>query len=167
MDESEFIKQVSSVESASAKVAGDFMLEVGNSRNNYTVLFDVRNVASTQFVISPYNQSCLQVNFNQGGIIITPDDFVFDVPQDEFINVSNLPGLVSIREMIHGLQQYFINPNPNGNIDLNSGLYFSHYYIVKSAFRKGFLVDMYVQRLKEIGEENDFWGLGPLELFNP
>ena len=90
-----------------------------------------------------------------GGIIVTPNDFVFNVEQSGLVRVGDLPPMCSIREMGLGSENYKKNPTPSDNMDNNFGLFFLHYYIVKSAIARGFEINFF-NDLITIGEENGF-----------
>jgi hypothetical protein len=122
----------------------------------YTLIIDPENVVGAQFVLSPTNEDCLQIFYSDGGgIIVTPNDFVFNVEQDGFVKVLNLPPMCSIREMVAGFDEYKKNPNPSDNLDNNFGLFYFHYYIFKSAKAKGFSIPM-LKDLYYIGKKNGF-----------
>ncbi|MGE0077982.1 MAG: hypothetical protein AB7S48_09000 [Bacteroidales bacterium] len=161
----ELIEYIKQVDNTKSEVISDYTIKVLNSLDDFYALIDSREVVDIQFIVSPFNQKCLQIYYANGGVIITPDDFVFDVQQDELIKVTNLPDVCSIREMIVGLQNYFTDPDSCANEDLNMGTYFFHYYILKSALRRRFPVDNFLKQTFRIGNKNDFWGIGSLELF--
>lgn len=166
MDVDRLVNEIAKVEFTRVKLVSGAAVEVFNMLEGYSALIDSRRVVSTRFVESPFKQVCLQIFYADGGLIISPNDFVFDVKQDELVRVDNLPAICSVREMVQGLDAYLSSPNPSENLDLSMGLYCFHYYIVKSALRHGFPVDGFVENLKRIGEDNGFWGLGSMEIFS-
>ena len=166
MDVDRLVNEIAKVELTRVKLVSSAAVEVFNMLEGYSALIDSLRVVSTRFVESPFKQVCLQIFYADGGLIISPNDFVFDVKQDELVRVDNLPAICSVREMVEGLDAYLRSPNPSENLDLSMGLYCFHYYIVKSALRHGFPVDGFVENLKRIGEENGFWGLCSMEIFS-
>lgn len=166
MDVDRLVNEIAKVELTRVKLVSSAAVEVFNMLEGYSALIDSLRVVSTRFVESPFKQVCLQIFYADGGLIISPNDFVFDVKQDELVRVDNLPAICSVREMVEGLDAYLRSPNPSENLDLSMGLYCFHYYIVKSALRHGFPVDGFVENLKRIGEDNAFWGLCSMEIFS-
>ena len=121
-----------------------------------TAIIDCNEVLFSEFITSPRGENCLQIFCSDGGgIIVTPTDFVFNVEQDEFVRVENLPPMCSIREMSVGFDTYRRNPNPTKNFDKDLGLFYLHYYIMKSALSKGFNVE-FITELYDIGLKNGF-----------
>jgi hypothetical protein len=157
MDKSEIIEQLAQIIAVKTESNNNsFQLIISNELKDYTITIDCDDVIFTRFISSPMNENCLQIFFSdEGGIIVTPNDFVFNVEQDEFVKVNNLPPLCSISEMVLGFESYKKNPNPSVNIDNNFGLFYLHYYIFKSAIKKGFHVPMLAD-LYNIGLENGF-----------
>jgi hypothetical protein len=155
MDKNKLIAELKQIESTSI-IDNNNLLEITNQLNGYTAKINCEDVIFTQNIKSPMGDECLQIFYSDGGgIIVTPDDFVFDVVQDGLVNVSDLPPMCSIREMMYGFEKYLQNPNPSENIDNNMGLFYLHYYIMKSAIAKGFQLPMF-KELSEIGLENGF-----------
>lgn len=166
MDAGRLLNEIAKVEFTRVKMVSSTVVEVSNMLVGYSVLIDSSKVVGIGLVESPFNQLCLQISYGDGGIIITPDDFAFDVKQDEFIRVVNLPTICSVREMIQGFDTYLYNTIPSDNLDVNHGLYCFHYYILKSALRHGFPVDDFIESLRKIGVDNNFWGLSSMEMFS-
>lgn len=157
MDKKEIIEQLEQIKSVKVEsINNSIQLLVNTNLKGYTIKIDCENVTDTQFISSPMNEDCLQIFFSdEGGIIVTPNDFVFNVEQDEIVQVDNLPPMCSIREMVLGFEKYKNNPIPSVNMDNNFGLFYFHYYIFKSAIKKGFIVPM-LGDLYNIGLENGF-----------
>ena len=133
------------------------LIEVKTHISGYTAKINCEDVQFSQLISSPTGENCLQIFYSDGGgIIVTPNDFVFNVEQDEYIQVNDLPPMCSIREMVLGFDNYRRNPNPSKNHDNNLGLFYVHYYIMKSAVSKGFHVDL-IDQLYEIGINNGFF----------
>lgn len=163
---SDQLKQIKSVKVDS--INSSTQLLVKTDLNDYTIKIDCANVLSVQFILSPTNEDCLQIFYSDGGgIIVTQNDFVFNVVQGGFVQVVDLPPMCSIREMILGFENYKKNPNPSDNVDNNFGLFYLHYYIFKSAKAKGFNIPM-LNELYNIGKANGFLldDNKSLELFN-
>ena len=148
------LKQINSVKVDS--ISDSTQLLVETDLNDYTLKIDCENVLDAQFITSPLDEDCLQIFYSDGGgIIVTPNDFVFNVEQNGMIQVDDLPPMCSIREMIFGFENYIRNPTPSADSDNNLGLFYLHYYILKSAIAKGFNIPM-LNDLYSIGEENGF-----------
>lgn len=148
------LKQIKSVKVES--MSGSEQLFVETDLREYSVKIDCENVVDTQFISSPKNEECLQIFYSDGGgIIVTPNDFVFNVDRYGLVQVENLPLMCSIREMVSGFTSYKRNPNPSVNIDNNFGLFYLHYSIIKSAIEKGFNCAM-INDLYNIAEQNGY-----------
>ena len=149
--------QLEQIDSVRATVIKDTnRILVTTQLENYTLEVDCKYVLDTKFISSPMGEECLQIFYtDNGGIIVTPDDFVFNVEQDGYIHVANLPPMCSIRELVSGFKSYIENPNPSKNIDENLGQFYLHLYIFKSAIVKGFEIPM-IDELYKIGSKNGF-----------
>ena len=114
------IKHVKAIETVSHTI------HVTNALDNFDISLNPHDISDTNFVISPTGERVLRISMNQGGIIVTPDDYVFNVEQDEFIQVDDAPPMCSIVEMVNGLERYIQNPMPSDNMDNCVGLYYIH-----------------------------------------
>ena len=155
MNKQELIENLKQIENVTPTSKFNFV-EVKTHLNDYVAKIDCEIVLYVETISSPTTEKCLQIFYSDGGrIIVTPNDFVFNVEQDEFVQVGDLPLMCSIREMVLGFENYKRNPNPSDNLDNNFGLFYVHYYIMKSAVAKGFNVEQ-INQLYEIGIENGF-----------
>ena len=151
---SEKLEQIDSVKVMVIKDSNRLLIK--NQLIEYDLEVDCETVIDAQFISSPMGEDCLQMYYSDGGgIIVTPNDFVFDVIQDGFVQVKDLPPMCSIRELVSGFDSYRKNPNPSGNMDNNYGLFYLHYFILESAMAKGFKIPM-IEELYIIGSENGF-----------
>lgn len=133
------------------------LLNIENELNGFSLRLGLKNILDFQWVFSPFGEECIQVFLRDGGfLIISPNDFVFDVQQDGIIQVQNLPPVVSVKELLMGFEDYRQNPLPSGNYDENLGLFYFHLYIFKSALQRGIAVSM-MDELIRIGKENEIW----------
>lgn len=147
------LNQLNEIENVIAVETAGHKIHVINALADFSISLNPSEIASTDFVIGPVGQRVLRLRMSSGGIIVTPDDYVFNVEQDEFIQVDDAPPMCSITEMINGLERYVQNPIQSDNMDNCVGLYYIHYYIVKSAMKKGFKVDVFMDQLRAIDEE--------------
>jgi hypothetical protein len=147
------LNQLNQVLHVTAVETEDHKIHVTNALDAYYVDLDPQDIIDAQFIASPTGVKVLKIYFNSGGIIVTPDDYVFNVVQDEFIQVDDAPPMCSITEMIDGFERYILNPMPSDNIDNCVGLFYIHHYIIKSARKKGFKVDSFMDALDAIGEK--------------
>ena len=131
----------------------DHKIHVTNALDIYYVDINPQDIINADFIASPTGVKVLRISFKSGGIIVTPDDYVFNVEQDEMIKVDDAPPMCSMTEMINGFEKYILNPMPSDNIDNCVGLFYIHYYIVKSAMKNGFKVDSFMDALDAIAEE--------------
>jgi hypothetical protein len=114
-------------------------------------------ITDLQWVFSPYGEACVQFFLTDGGfLIVSPNDFVFDVQQTGFIQVENLPPVCSVRELMMGFEDYRHYPMPSPNYDENLGLFYLHHYIFQSADARGITVP-FMDELIRIGKENGIW----------
>ena len=144
------ISQVTAIETKTNRIL------VTNALDAYDLNLDLEDITDADFVLAPTGEKVLQISMHSGGVIVTPDDYVFDVVQDELIRVSDAPPMCSIVEMIHGFESYIKNPTLSDNRDNCVGLFYVHYYIVKSARKKGFNVDSFMDKLDAIDQEFGF-----------
>jgi hypothetical protein len=147
------LNQLNEIEHVKAFETESHTILVTNALANFDISLNPRDISDTNFVVSPTGDRVLRISMNQGGIIVTPDDYVFNVEQDEFIQVDDAPPMCSIVEMVNGLERYIQNPMPSDNMDNCVGLYYIHYYIINSARSKGFQVDALMDKLQAIGQE--------------
>jgi hypothetical protein len=147
------LNQLNQVLQVTAMETEDHKIFVTNALDSFDIYLDPQDIIDTDFVVSPTGENVLRISMHAGGIIVTPDDYVFNVEQDEFIQVDDAPPMCSIVEMITGLDRYIQNPMPSDNMDNCVGLYYIHYYIIKSARNKGFKVDAFMNQLQALGEE--------------
>lgn len=155
MDKQELIENLKQIENVTTTSKYNFV-EVETHLSGFIAKIDCEKALFAETISSPTGEKCLQIYYSDGGgIIVTPNDFVFNVEQDEFVQVADLPPMCTIREMILGFENYKGNPNPSINLDNNLGLFYIHYYIMKSAVSKGFKVEQ-LNQLYEIGIENGF-----------
>ena len=147
------LNQLNEIEHVKAIETENHKVHVTNALDNFDISLNPHDISGTDFVVSPKGDRVLRTSMNQGGVIVTPDDYVFNVEQDEFIRVDDAPPMCSIVEMVNGLERYIQNPMPSDNMDNSVGLYYIHYYILKSARNKGFQVDELMDRLQAIGQE--------------
>jgi hypothetical protein len=138
---------------------------ISNLLQEFQVRLELDEMEDCRFVVSPYGDKCLQINIFDRFVIIAPDDFVFQIIQDEQIKVDNLPPLCSIQEMQDGFSSYLSCRGKNENMDIECGNFFFQYYLVKNAVKSGIELPEYIIELYKIGKEEEFWGLGPLKLF--
>lgn len=155
MDRKELMEKLQQIENVTV-LSNNKLVEVKTLLSGYLAKIDSDDVLFTQIVPSPFGQDSLQIFYSDGGgIIVTPNDFVFNVEQDEFVRVDDLPPMCSVREMALGFDKYRRNPNPSKNFDTNLGLFYFHYYIMKSAFSKGFRFEQ-INKLYDIGLEHGY-----------
>ena len=147
------LNQLNQVLHVTAIETEDQQIFVSNALDNYDFYLDPADIIDTDFVVAPTGESVLRIIMNSGEIIVTPDDYVFNVEQDEFIRVDDAPPMCSITEMINGFERYIKNPMPSDNLDNCVGLFYIRYYIFKSARKKGFNVDSFMDKLDAIGQE--------------
>lgn len=145
--------QLNQVFGVTAIETTDQKIVVSNALDNFDIHINPEDIVSADFIIAPTGARVLRLSMNSGGIIVTPDDYVFNVEQDEFIQVDDAPPMCSITEMVNGFENYMKAPMPSDNMDNCVGLYYIHYYIIKSARKKGFKVDAFMAQLQAIGEE--------------
>jgi hypothetical protein len=151
---SDLLKRIESVKVNSINDSTHLIVETDLS--GYSINIDCENVLDALFITSPMNEDCLQIFYSDGGgIIVSPNDFVFNVKQAGLVRVGDLPPICSIREMVSGFEKYKKNPTPSDNMDNNFGLFYLHYYIIKSAIAKGFDTP-FLNDLNNIGEEYGF-----------
>ena len=132
-------------------------LRIENELSGFCLLLNVQKILDFQWVVSPFGEDCLQFFLVDGGmLILTPNDYVFDVQQDGFVQVENLPPICSVRELLMGFEDYQINPIPSHNYDENLGLFYLHLYIFRSAENHGITIPL-MDELLRIGKENDIW----------
>jgi len=133
-------------------------LTIENDLPGFSLQLDSMNVADLQWVFSPFGEECIQLFLSDGGfVIISPNDFVFDVQQEGIIQVQNLPPICSVREMLMGFEDYRENPCPSNNYDENLGLFYLHLYIIKSAESHGITILSMMEELIRTGKENGIW----------
>lgn len=150
----DLLEQIKSVKVENINDSNQIIVET--NLNDYKLNIDCENVEDAQFIISPMDEECLQIFYsNGGGIVVTPNDFVFNVVQEGLIQVDDLPPMCSMKEMITGFEHYRKNPCPSDDIDNNVALFYLHFYIFNSAIAKGFSVPM-ADDLYNIGNENGF-----------
>ncbi len=147
------LNQLNEIEHVKAIETEKHTIHVTNALANFDISLNPHDISGTDFVISPTGDRVLRISMNQGGVIVTPDNYVFNVDQDEFVHVDDAPPMCSIVEMVNGLERYIQNLMPSDNMDNCVGLYYIHYYIIKSARNKGFQVDALMDRLQAIGQE--------------
>ncbi len=153
MNPTTVLNQLNQVSQVTATETEDHKIFVTNALDSFDIYLDPQDIIDTDFVISPTGENVLRISMHAGGIIVTPGDYVFNVEQDEFIQVDDAPPMCSIVEMVNGLQRYIQNSMPSDNMDNCVGLYYIHYYIIKSARNKGFKVDAIMNQLQAIGEK--------------
>lgn len=150
------IRQMEQVRFFQRNNENTFLIE--NELAGFSLELNPENVTDLQWVFSPFGEECIQLFLKDGGfLIISPNDFVFDVQQDGFIQVQNLPPICSVREMMMGFEDYRENPCPSDNYDENLGLYYLHLYILKSAESHGIAISAMMEELIRIGKENGIW----------
>jgi hypothetical protein len=133
-------------------------LTIENDLPGFSLQIDSRNVEDLQWVFSPFGEECIQLFLLNGSfLIISPNDFVFDVQQEGIIQVQNLPPICSVREMMMGFEDYLKNPCPSSNYDENLGLFYLHLYIIKSAESHGITIQSMMEELIRIGKGNGIW----------
>jgi len=147
------LNQLNQVLQVTAIETEDHLIFVSNALDGYDIHLDPADIIDTDFVVAPTGEKVLRMSMNSGGIIVTPDDYVFNVEQDGFIHVDDAPPMCSMTEMIHGFERYILNPMPSDNMDNCVGLFYLHHYIIKSARNKGFDVDALMDKLDAIGQE--------------
>lgn len=132
-------------------------LNIENDCSGFSLHLDSGEVTGFQWVLSPFGEDCLQLFLkNDGFLIISPNDFVFDVQQEGIIQVQNLPPVVSVRELVYGFEDYCANPSPSNNYDENLGWFYFHLYLFKAAEKHGISVPM-MNELIRIGKQNNVW----------
>lgn len=132
-------------------------LQIENDLIGISLYLRPDEVTGLQWVVSPFGDDCLQFLLDDGRfLIVSPDDFVFDVQQEGFIRVENLPPIVSFRELMFGFEEYQKNPLPSDNYDENLGLFYLHLAIFRSAENHGMKVPM-MPLLLETGRKNGIW----------
>jgi hypothetical protein len=133
------------------------LLKVENDLAGFSLNLNIEKVKDLLWVVSPFGEDCIQL-FNEDGsmLIISPNDFVFDVRQEGMIHVQNLPPIVSVTELLMGFKDYRVNPLPSLNYDENLGLFYLHLYIFKSAEQHGISIHM-LPELIQIGKDNGMW----------
>lgn len=161
MDINNLLTQLNQIETLHVQMQPDgHSLRIVNELPGFFLLLDTKKVAEMNWVVSPFGEDCLQFFMEEGGmLILTPNDYVFDVQQVGFIQVENLPPICSVRELLMGYEDYRETPISSQNYDENLGLFHLHLYIFRSAMNHGIDVPMYAELLN-IGKENGIWMQG-------
>lgn len=120
------LNQLNEIEHVKAIETENHKVHVTNALDNFDISLNPHDISGTDFVVSPKGDRVLRISMNQGGVIVTPDDYVFNVEQDEFIRVDDAPPMCSIVEMVNGLERYIQNSMPSDNMDNSVGLYYIH-----------------------------------------
>lgn len=147
------LEQLNQISLVTAIETEDHRILVTNALATYDLNIHPEDIIDTDFVAAPTGERVLRISMHSGGVIVTPDDYVFNVEQDEMIRVDDAPPMCSIVEMINGFERYIENPMPTDDMDICVGLFYIHYYILKSARKKGFNVDSFKDKLDAIGQE--------------
>jgi hypothetical protein len=161
MEINDLLTQLNQIETLQVQLQPDGQfLRIENELPGFFLLLDTNKVAEMNWVVSPFGEDCLQFFMEEGGmLILTPNDYVFDVQQDGFVQVENLPPICSVRELRMAYEDYRETPMPSLNYDENLGLFHLHLYIFRSAMAHGIDVPMYAELLN-IGKENGIWMQG-------
>lgn len=126
-------------------------LKISNALEQFIAWVDPNSVIGSEFVISPYGERCLKMDLRDNGfLIVTPNDFVFDVTQEGFVKVDNLLPMCSVRELFAGFADYEKNPEPDNNIATNVANHLFQRALIESAFIKGFDVEPLARRLNRL-----------------
>ena len=149
------LSQLTQISLVQAIVTSDHRIHVSNALENFQIELNPEEISDAHFISSPKGEKVLQIYFGSGGVIVTSNDYVFDVVQDEIIQVKDAPPMCSIKEMLLGYRHYRLNPLPSTNFDICVGQFYMHYYIFKSARLKGFKVDSYLNKLEDIAQNLD------------
>ncbi|MBN1990404.1 MAG: hypothetical protein JW783_13460 [Bacteroidales bacterium] len=132
------------------------LVTISNPRIGNSTTIDSSLVSELSQTTSPWGELCIQLFMvDGGGIIVTPTDFVFSVEQDEFVLVPQTPSVCSLRELEQGLELYCNGALDANSIDSNTAHFYMHYYILKSANRRGFNVASQIKMLKSKADKSN------------
>ena len=136
----------------------DNTLIVTTDLEHFVARFEFCNVTGFEFVNSPFNERCLKVDFLKNGyLIITPNDFVFNTINNSILQVTDLPPIISIREMLDSFNHYLKNPEPTNNLDATVGFYFLNKFSLLSAKQKNFDVEQLLEKLEQVASQTSVY----------
>ena len=151
MELNELIDGLSRIQNVKTTKNDSFLI-VETDLPNFHLEIDHSNIDEIESIISPHGEECLRIYYvDGGGVIVTPNDFVFNVEQNGFVQVNNLPPMCSVREMCSTFERFKSNPLSSDNFDANMGSYYLNYYIFQSALFRGISVPM-KEELEDIGK---------------
>ncbi len=71
------LNQLNGIEHVKAIETESHTILVTNALANFDISLNPHDISDTNFVISPTGERVQRISMNQGGIIVTPDDYVF------------------------------------------------------------------------------------------
>ncbi len=148
MNKTHLIDSLSNIRSVTVD-SNELELLVSNECS-FQAHFAIDKVVDYDYVVSPYNEECLKIDFANGSfLIVAPNDFVFEVLNQGVFQVQDMPPIISINEMLRAVEGYIENPEPTNNMDSTLGLYLLNRNLLRSAKAKGFSVDDLLQEVEK------------------
>ncbi len=111
-------KEIEKINNISVSIEKDILL-IKNNYTNYTSKILYKEVIDFRNFFGPNMVECLGLLFEDNGeLIITENDFVFNVIQDEFVKIEDLPPLISTTEVERDFMFFREKDNFDGNFDI-------------------------------------------------
>lgn len=128
------------------EIKGD-ILWISNLLDGYQLPVKWRSVSRFGKVMSPYAEECLRMDLSgRGFVIVTPNDYVFDVTQEGYYRVKGLPQHCSVRDLIASLERYEQNLKSTNDLDTATADYVYERALIESALLKGLDVEALARR---------------------
>ena len=151
-------KEIEQINNISISIEGDLFL-IKNNYTNYISKIKFNEIIDSRNFFGPNMEECVGLLFKDNGeLIITENDFVFNVIQDEFIKVKGLPPLISTteieREFMFFTEEYNFEFDGMYHFDLEFAFFTKLNCFIVSGKNKG-IKFRFENELKKIGKDRD------------
>ena len=112
---------------------------ITNRLQGYSAKVHFDEIEGFKPIVSPGGDAGIQIFYRyEGGLVVTAQDYMFDIQQGPFYTVPNLPPIFTLSLLIDSFLDYRQNPSPSTAEEVNVSVYFTLKYIIDSAEAKGF-----------------------------
>jgi hypothetical protein len=150
MDIKEIVFKIETLNGVTCSIIHD-SLTIKNHYNGLLCDVQLSEVKSINSIVGPNNEDALQISYANGsGLILSEQEFVFEVIQDEKYFVKECPPMCSTSEMLNELADLIYLHSKLTNSDELVGKYFLSYYCLKGALNAGLKVNNQLTKLYSV-----------------
>lgn len=108
---------------------------------------------SSDLIVSPFREFCMKLFLKKGGfVIVTPKDFVFDLPEMDNVKFEGMLPVAVVTDMIRVVAYFKKDMEQIESVD-SAMTYVMYRHMIKTGIKRGLTLERLLERLDEIAED--------------